>query len=275
MRFSFDPVTHDAARAMIEGKPAVIRDLFDEMEPEMKLRAFTIAGVEDHDILQGVRDEIAKIPAGADWDQVKQKIARDISPWFEDGPALRRAELLMRWHAFSAYSAAEARIMDAQRDVFPYRQYLSAFDGKVRDSHRALHGKILPADHPFWTDHTPPWEFNCRCQVVELTAEDAGEERRMDAARLPENRRVMEGAALTEMESGRLQTPAGNIQLGRSIQKTAELNMPYQELAARWDADTKAHFERWASMVETEDGMTLLKALQNGIRRKFVREPEA
>lgn len=270
MKFAFDPIPHAEAAKMIAGKPAIFREIFDDLQPEMKLRAFTISGVEEFDILQGVRDQIAKLPAGADWADVKQRIARDISPWFDEGRALRRAELLMRHHAFSAYSAAEARINDAQTDIFPYRQYLSAGDGKVRDTHRALHGKILPASHPFWADHTPPWEYNCRCQVVPLTAEDADEERTRDAKRIPENQRVVEGPALTLLEGGRVMTPAGNVQLAPSLQRTRDFNIPYEELASRWDTTVRAYFEKWASKLEVEGANLLdkLKGIVTGRRKK-------
>jgi hypothetical protein len=37
----------------------------------------------------------------------------------------RRAELLMRTHGFQAYQASNLAVMEAQKDVFPYWQYLS------------------------------------------------------------------------------------------------------------------------------------------------------
>lgn len=43
---------------------------------------------------------------------------------------------------------------------------------EIRSSHAALDGLILPADDPFWKDHFPPWEWNCRCQVVGVTQEE-------------------------------------------------------------------------------------------------------
>ena len=269
MNFAFDPIPHAAARLLISAKPAVVRDVFDSMEPEMKQRAFLISGVEDFDILQGVRDQIATLPAGADWGKVKKEIAAKISPWFTPAAAEARAHLLMSHHAFTAYAACEARIMDEMADVFPYRQYLSTKDGKVRASHRALHGIILPAKHPFWEGHTPPWEFNCRCQVVELTAEDAAEERVKDAKRNPEDRRVLEGAALTHLENGRIaRGPSMDIALGQSLQRVADYNLPYEDLAARWDTGTRQHFEAWAARIPLETG-TLFDALAGNLKSQI------
>jgi hypothetical protein len=75
----------------------------------------------------------------------------------------------MRHHGFQAYAAAHYRDMYDQREAFPYWQYLTMGDERVRDSHAKLHGLILPADDPFWDDHYPPWDWNCRCQVVPVS----------------------------------------------------------------------------------------------------------
>lgn len=258
MNFALNPIPHAAAAKLISGKAAVVREVFDALEPALRVRAFVISGVEDFDVLQGVRDQLATLPEGADWRKVRKEIAAKISPWFDDAVALRRAEILMTHHAFSAYAACEKRIMDEQADIFPYRQYLSTGDGKVRVSHRALHGIILPAKHPFWAGHTPPWEFGCRCQVIELTAEDAREERRKDKKRKPEKQRVLEGPALKQLEGGRIvRGPSENVQLGQSLQDIGDYNLPYSVIADRWDDATRKDFETWAGKIPLETGSLL------------------
>lgn len=260
------PVPHDTARRAIADKPAVARDVFDQLPDELKSRAFTITGIEDHDVLKGVRDEIAKIPAGADWDEVKVEVMAKISPWFTPEAAAARAQLLLSHHAFAAYSATQARIMDEMADVFPFRQYLSTKDGKVRASHRALHEIILPANHPFWQKHTPPWEWNCRCQVVEMTEEERDEEYAKDQRRAPENRRVLEGPNLKQLETGSLNRGLStNVDVrtpkerGGTYEWSArDASLPYEEIKKRWDPTTAADFEAWASNMEIESGRDLL-----------------
>jgi hypothetical protein len=269
LNFQTTPVPHEEARRRIADKPAVARDVFDRLPEEMQARAFTITGIEDMDVVQAVRDEIAKLPAGADWDTVKREVMAKISPWFTAEGAAARAQTLMSHHAFAAYSATQARIMDEMIDVFPFRQYLSTGDGKVRASHRALHEIILPATHVFWTYHTPPWEWNCRCQVVELTEEDRDEEYARDEKRAPEHRRVLEGASLRQLDQGSLnrglstnvdvRTPkerGGNYQWSARDQ-----SVPYDEIRKRWDSQTATDFEGWARGVELEGGGDLLSYL--------------
>lgn len=269
LNFLTTPVPHEEARRRIADKPAVTRDVFDALPDEMKARAFTITGIEDHDILQGVRDELATLPAGADWGAVKKEIMARICPWFSPEGAAARAELLMSHHAFAAYSATQARIMDEMIDVFPYRQYLSTNDGKVRASHRALNEIILPADHPFWQKHTPPWEWNCRCQVVELTEEDRDEEYQRDARRAPENRRVLEGAALRQLDQGSLNRGLStNVDVrtpkerGGTYEWSArDASLPYAEIRKRWMPDVADAFEAWAATVDLDGGSNLLAYL--------------
>lgn len=254
LNFLTTPVPHEEARRAIADKPAVMRDQFDLLPDEMKSRAFTITGIEDFDVLQAVRDEIATIPTGADWGKVKKSVIEKISPWFTEEGAAARAELLMSHHAFAAYSSAQARIMDRMKDVFPFRQYLSTKDGKVRASHAALDGIILPADHDFWTKHTPPWEWGCRCQVVELTQEDRDEELANDAKRPPESRRVLQGSALKQLDQGSLNRGLStNVDVrtpkerGGTYEWSArDTTLPYEEIKTRWDAQTAADFETWA-----------------------------
>lgn len=277
INFLTTPVPHEEARKTIADKPAVARDVFDGLPDEMKARAFTITGIEDMDVVQAVRDEIAQLPAGADWDKVKKSVAEKISPWFTEEGAAVRAETIMRHHAFAAYSATQARIMDEMADVFPFRQYLSTKDGKVRASHRALNEIILPAKHEFWTYHTPPWEWNCRCQVVELTEEDRDEEYARDQKRAPETRRVLQGSALNQLDTGSLnrglstnvdvRTPkerGGNYQWSARDQ-----SLPYAEIKTRWEPEVQAIFETWAGKTLIDLGSSLFDWLTGKVRKEF------
>ena len=168
MKLLLQPVPHEEAARFIADKPAIARDVFDQLLPDLKARAFTVAGVEAADTLQRARDIIAELPRGADWGKQKKKLLGEISPWLVDDDAdpetreqqveaaARRAETLMRLHGFQAYAAAEWQVMDRQRDAFPYWMYQTFEDSRVRPAHAALHGLILPTDHPFWKDHYPP-----------------------------------------------------------------------------------------------------------------------
>lgn len=208
---NFDPIPFTEAAEMIRNKPAVLREVFARLIPEIKARAFTIAGVASADVLQEVRNRIADLPEGADWNKVKKDVLAKISPWLvtaedsderakQEGDARRRAELLLRTHAFQAYQAAHWQALTETKAAFPFWRYVTAGDANVRQSHAALNGLVLPADSPFWRDHFPPWDWGCRCDVVGLAPEDVEQIRAEDANRNPEDRLILDGARLKRLE---------------------------------------------------------------------------
>lgn len=270
------PVPHKEAAALIRGKPVVSRQVFKELLPELKGRAFTIAGIEYAGVAQDIRDRLAELPEGALWDDVKKDVADDLVPYMVDPDtdkemqdkqlqaAFRKAELLLRIHGFQAYHAAAWQVMDRQRDVLPYWQYHSMEDARVRPSHAALDGLILPADSPFWRDHFPPWEWGCRCLVTPVSEEDAKRIQGEDEERNPEERRFMDGAALRKLEEeGALIRNAGafNVTSGHAkgdpgafYWDPATLRMPVKELQDRYDAATWSGFEKIAKATPLQKG---------------------
>jgi len=87
-----------------------------------------------------------------------------------------RLNLILKQNAAMANAAAEWKRMhdpDAMR-VFPYVRYHARSDARTRREHGDLDGKIFHKDDPFLNTHTPPWEFNCRCWLEEITAKEAG-----------------------------------------------------------------------------------------------------
>jgi SPP1 gp7 family putative phage head morphogenesis protein len=209
--FLWTPVPNEEAAAFLGNKRAVSRQVFDGLLPELRARAFVISGIEDHDVLQNVRDAIAEIPRGADWEATKEEVLAKISPWLVTATdpeeraeqllaANQRANLLLRVHGMQSYGAAAYRDMDAQRDVFSYWKYQSMDDSRVRGNHAALDGIILPHDSPFWRKHFPPWEFGCRCTAVPMLPEEV-DEIRAEESKLPKwQRRVVEGGELKRLE---------------------------------------------------------------------------
>lgn len=284
--FLYDPATaaearkfvvrpNDEAANFISSKPAVPRAVFDRMLPELKARAFTVAGLETATAMQNVRDLVADLPRGGDWDTLKRQIAGHLAFSIDDAAdpetrasqaaaADRKAELLLRMHGFQAYSAGAFNALDAQREVFPFWQYKSMGDGRVRHTHRALHDLILPADDPFWRGHFPPWEWGCRCQLVGRQQEDIDEIREEDKDKAPELRRIVEGEAHKQLlEHGRLvrglneiydvRTPVQKGVKGAFSWDPADLRISLQDLRSRYDDDVWGAFEGWARATEIPD----------------------
>jgi SPP1 gp7 family putative phage head morphogenesis protein len=60
----------------------------------------------------------------------------------------------------------------AKTNLFPYWEYRTVGDDKVRPEHAKLHGIILPANDPRWKKIWPPNGWKCRCYIIALMAHE-------------------------------------------------------------------------------------------------------
>jgi len=161
-------------------------ELVREVAPKIKAQAFFSARVaEGHilDRLRAVSDAYSRGEIGLGearntlkdflraegYDDPRQAGMRNLA-------STGRLNLILKQNAAMANAAAEWKRMhdpDAMR-VFPYVRYHARGDKRTRGEHAALDGKIFAKDDPFLSTHTPPWEFNCRCWLEEITAQEAG-----------------------------------------------------------------------------------------------------
>jgi len=266
--FLFAPTPNEDAIAFIANKPLVSREVFNKLLPELKALAFTISGVQGADTLQRVRDRIADLPAGGDWDDIKKQILPEITPYFVDPDAdeeeraaqeraaSTRAELLIRTHGQQAYATAQYGMLNEQRDLFPNWQYLTLGDGHVRPTHAALDGIVLPANHEFWNSHYPPWEWGCRCQVVPLTRGETAKMQTRDEDKPADQQRVLGDFAQADLTATRrlvrngvtynLTAPREEGKPGAFTFHPGDLRITAEMLKQRYDPDIFAAFEQWA-----------------------------
>ena len=175
VNLTIETFPNEAAADYIRGKAVADPTHFGNLPPQLKQRAFTVAGIEQLDALQRIRDAVAKLPEGASWDEAKKEIASEMSP-FTGGDmkaARAKAEFTLRIHGAQAYAVARHQEQMSVVGRFPYWQYETVGDSRVRPGHAALDGKVLRADDPWWNTHYPPWDWGCRCIVHALDEEDA------------------------------------------------------------------------------------------------------
>lgn len=280
--FDITPTPHEEAIALIRGKAVVTRDVFDGLLPELRGRAFTVTGIEDANTLQRIRDTIADLPQGSVWKDVKAGVADELKPFLGDG-AERRAELLLRTHAFQAFQASNWRVAQADADT-THLQYLATEDDRVRDSHLALNGLILPKDDPFWDTHLPPWDWGCRCRIRPMNPDFVAEAKAEDANRAPEDKLVMEGPALERLRDGQLQRDGRTFDVTPPSQTDREngyswhpdnLRIPVAELQQRYDAPTWSAFESQMKAAKLADGVSAWSWLQGSTLPQIAKRMEA
>ena len=75
----------------------------------------------------------------------------------------------------------------ANLKVFPYVRYVASVGSKnPRDSHRKYDGMIFDKRDPWLKTHWPPWDFGCKCQLENLTRQEAEKDGRIMPMSPPE-----------------------------------------------------------------------------------------
>lgn len=69
----------------------------------------------------------------------------------------------------TAEMASSYRRLQRQKQIFPYWEYVTARDARVREAHRLLDGVILSCDDELWNKIYPPNGWRCRCIVIGRT----------------------------------------------------------------------------------------------------------
>lgn len=76
----------------------------------------------------------------------------------------------------TAEAAANYQQLKAKSGKFPYWQYVTAGDEKVREEHRKLDGVTLKHSDPLWDKIYPPNGWKCRCYVVPRMSNEVSKE---------------------------------------------------------------------------------------------------
>jgi SPP1 gp7 family putative phage head morphogenesis protein len=271
--FLLNPVPFQEAADFLASKPAIARRVFDQLLPELRARAFAVAGLSQADDLRSVRDAVATLPRGAKWNDVRDDVAGVLlTETGEDSTtAIKHAELVLRMQGFMAYSAAGDNLAQATKDELPYLMYNAMEDDRVRPEHAALDGLVLPVDDPFWAQHTPPWDWGCRCWRTQVSAPEYGRIKAGDAYG-----RVLGPVAHRRLLStGELDDGAGHVITITTPEQRAlaagenpalawhwtpgDLRIPLDGLRARYAADplTWACFESFAKSENLAHGVSV------------------
>ena len=158
----------------------IVRDL----EPKIKAQAFFSARVAEAHILERLRSvsdaySRGEMGLGEARNRLKDFLRAEGYDPHQAGlrnlASTARLNLIIKQNAAVTHAAAEWKRMNTPeaRKVFPYVRYHAISDRKTRSAHSNLDGKIFRKEDPFLKTHTPPWEFNCRCYLEEITEKEA------------------------------------------------------------------------------------------------------
>jgi SPP1 gp7 family putative phage head morphogenesis protein len=132
-----------------------------------RLKAFASAIITDSDLSDAVKTSLAD---ALDTGQSYRDWRKNVNQVFDDSGYSRlgswQAETIYRTESSMAYGAGSYAKQLEVSDRFPFYEYSTAHDERVRAGHRALDGKIFKTDDQ---QYYPPLGFNCRCRSIPVS----------------------------------------------------------------------------------------------------------
>lgn len=199
MNISFFAPPQQVVKYIKDKRPQLHFD-YDEIMHEAHHRVFTVAKITRLDLLKDIQDSLAlAAQKGQGFDEWKRGIKDTLARkgWLGDVAVTdpktgeqkqiyvgdRRLRNIYNTNMRVAYAAA--RYQSQMNSDLPYFRYVAVLDDRTRASHRALHGLILPKNHPFWDKGYPPNGWNCRCKVQVVDDDDLRREGWSIAKQIP------------------------------------------------------------------------------------------
>lgn len=163
---------------------------WQDVYAEEHARAFTVAKAMSLDILEDIRAAVdAAIAEGITVEEFRRRLEptlrakgwwgrrRVVDPLTGEEREMqlgspRRLRTIYHANLRTAHAAGRWEQIQRTKRRRPYLRYVAILDDRTRPHHRAWHGTVLPADHPWWREHYPPNGWNCRCTVQQLSERD-------------------------------------------------------------------------------------------------------
>lgn len=145
-------------------------------------RAFTVAKVARLDVLQDIRGALADALKEG---QTLQSFQKNLTPTLQakgwwgkqivvdsqgqaevarlGSPA--RLGVIYRTNTQAALNIGRQQAMLEAVDSHPNWEYVAVLDSKTRPSHRAMNGRVYPANDPIWATCCPLNGYGCRCRL--------------------------------------------------------------------------------------------------------------
>jgi SPP1 gp7 family putative phage head morphogenesis protein len=189
---SFDP---EPEQALAFFRAKGLRPTFDwrDVFGDEHVNSFTIAKMADTDLLADVQRSLGAAMASG---QPFAQWAAGITPLLQargwwgrqavtdplTGATIvaqlgspSRLATIFRTNMQAAYAVGAWQQIEDQADLAPFLLYDAVDDHRTRPEHAAYDDQVHRVDSPFWDTHYPPNGWNCRCSVIQLSAEDLQE----------------------------------------------------------------------------------------------------
>lgn len=166
-----DFVFRDAVK-FLRKKKVLPKEAYELLDAESRAKAFSVSGYASLAVLQEFLDELqAAAKDGTTKEAFRERMDSFLEKHGYEGMNPQRSATIFQTNLQTAMNAGHYRSMSepAVRKLRPYWMYRTAGDGRVRESHMMMEGRVYRADDPIWNVWYPPNGFNCRCTVVSLS----------------------------------------------------------------------------------------------------------
>lgn len=189
------PIPKGLQLGVVEPKAAIAafdrRDLLlpsfrsDDVWQQEHARGFASAGVMQRDVLQLLYDETgAALQQGTSFGDYAKRVREQLvakgfwgdvevtDPTTGEMRTTRfndaRLRLIFDTNLGASYTAGKWERYQRNKRLFPFLQYITKRDERVRVTHQAWDNVVLPIDHPWWDLHLPRKAWRCRCDFAQL-----------------------------------------------------------------------------------------------------------
>jgi SPP1 gp7 family putative phage head morphogenesis protein len=168
----------DEAVKWFRNRVPMTKDKWLKLDRRAREKAFTVANVAQLDLVADIHKALTKaIAKGETLEAFKKRVAGELTrAWGEERPW--HVETIFRTNVQLAYSRGRDVQQRSQGSLAarPYWLFSAILDDRTT-AHicRPAHGTLLPADHKWWSTHTPPLHHRCRSLKRAITTEQAEE----------------------------------------------------------------------------------------------------
>ena len=172
MPVNFTKLPFTEAQNFLREKVSLPTKTWKDIQDGMHARAFVIAGAQKAELLSDIRGSLQKaLDDGttlADFRKDFRSIVQRHG-WSYKGKEGWRTAVIFNTNMRSAFSAGNEAQLQKTKASRPYARYIAGLSAEPRPEHLEWHNTILPIDHAWWSTHTPPNGWGCKCRKVSVS----------------------------------------------------------------------------------------------------------
>lgn len=168
----------EAAAEWLNSRRIVTGEELKDLDAQAASAAFQIARVTTREGVEKIRDAVSDTIRNG---KTLEDFHGDVSDVVDKVFSPSQVETLFRTNVGLAQAAGQRAVIE-HPDVsseFPYLMWTATHDSRTRPDHLAMETfgqngtAVYRLDDPMWETLWPPCSYNCRCNVIPLSVEDA------------------------------------------------------------------------------------------------------